>query len=303
MLVGGLVVTFVVGPQASDGNVRALLVAIGSLVVAVGFAAAAGSQILERADRHPDRYRGPSPLLVFGAFYFVMSAIGVTVVVFLGVELGPDGTPFSFFAVAVVQASAYLLAVVLFAIRSGALGWQQMGWPAIGEIGFSGLVRPILTGMLAALPLVAFVLVLGGTVGLLLGVEEAPRAYPLSVTALDGLFVVLGAGLIVPIGEELFFRGFALTAWRRDLGDRAALHRSSIFFALLHVVNVSGESFGDAFGQVVLVLAIILPVGYVLGWLFLRFGILAALGGHIGYTSILLALAYLARQQPVPPGS
>jgi membrane protease YdiL (CAAX protease family) len=300
LLVGGLAVTFVLGPQASDRSVGALLIAVGSLVVAVGFAAAAGSQMLERADRHPGLYRGPSPLLVFGAFYFAMSALGVILDVFLGIELGPDGTPFTFLAVSVVQASAYVLAVWLFAVKSGTLGWREMGWPRLRELAGAAVVRPALIGLGAALPLVGFVLMLGTAVGLITGVE-APRPYPSSANALDGLLIFLAAAVIVPLGEELYFRGFALTAWQRDLGDRAALHRTSIFFALLHVANVSGTSFGEALGQVVLVLAVILPVGYALGWLRLRFGLVAAIAGHIGYNSILLALAYLASQLPDVP--
>jgi membrane protease YdiL (CAAX protease family) len=149
---------------------------------------------------------------------------------------------------------------------------------------------------------VGFVLVLGTAVGLVFGVE-APRPFPSSGSVLEGLFVFLAAAVIVPLGEELFFRGFSLRAWQRDLGDRAALHRTSIFFALLHVANVTGTSFGEALGQVVLVLAVILPVGYALSWLCLRFGLVAAITGHMGYNSILLGLAYLASQLPQPVSS
>ena len=36
--------------------------------------------------------------------------------------------------------------------------------------------------------------------------------------------------------------------------------------------------------------AVILPIGLVLGWLFLRRGIMASIAGHVTYNGILLAL-------------
>ena len=59
--------------------------------------------MLERADRHPDRYRGPSPLLVFGAYFFAMSLIGLLLLSVLGVD--PD-QPFSFLGIGVQGAAA-----------------------------------------------------------------------------------------------------------------------------------------------------------------------------------------------------
>jgi membrane protease YdiL (CAAX protease family) len=147
---------------------------------------------------------------------------------------------------------------------------------------------------------VTFVLVLvGGIVGLLLGVD-APSVLPLSETVLDGFMVALTAAFIIPIGEELFFRGFALTAWLRDLGERSALIRASLFFALVHVVNIGGVEFVEGLSQAVLSMVVLLPVAFVLGWLFLRHGMAAAIGGHITYNSLLLILAFLASRIPDP---
>ena len=104
---------------------------------------------------------------------------------------------------------------------------------------------------------------------------------------------VLGAAIIGPVAEELFFRGFALTAWRRDLGDRAALLRATAFFAIVHVLPITGDA-ASVIGQAVLLLVVLTPVGYVFGWLFLRYGMVGAISGHISYNSILLLLAFLA---------
>jgi membrane protease YdiL (CAAX protease family) len=104
----------------------------------------------------------------------------------------------------------------------------------------------------------------------------------------------LTAGLVIPVGEELFFRGFVLTAWLRDLGERGALIRSSLFFALIHVVNISTDTFAEGAAQALLQTAVILPVGFAFGWLFLRYGMAAAIAAHVTYNSLLLFLAYLA---------
>jgi membrane protease YdiL (CAAX protease family) len=137
----------------------------------------------------------------------------------------------------------------------------------------------------------------GGIVGLLLDVD-APQVLPLSETFLDGVFVVLAAAIIIPVGEELFFRGFAQTAWTRDLGPRSALIRTTLFFGLVHIANIEAASFSEGVSQVILTLVVLLPVGYFLGRLFERYGMAAAISGHITYNSTLLLVAFLASRIP-----
>jgi membrane protease YdiL (CAAX protease family) len=295
LTVAGLAVTFVLGPMASDSSVGVILIGAGALAVTLGLAAGAGSQILERADRRPDHYRGPSPLLVFAAYFFVMSLVGLALVTGLGLD--PE-RPFSFLGVGVVQAAGYVLIVWLFAVRSGALSWRDMGWPALGARARE-LLRDVVTAAAVMVPVTFGLLIVGGIVGLLLGVD-APQVLPLSETVADGFMVVLAAAIIIPVGEEIFFRGFALTAWRRDLGERSALIRSALFFALVHVVNIADVDFVTGFSQALLQTVVLVPVAFVLGWLFLRYGIIGAISGHVTYNSLLLILAFIASQLPEP---
>jgi membrane protease YdiL (CAAX protease family) len=295
LTVVGLAVAFVLGPLASDRGNAAWLILFGSAVTAVGFAAAAGAQVLERAGREGDAYRGPAPLLVFGAYYFLMSVVGILLIVIIGID---EESPFVFFATTVVQTSAYLLSVWLMAVRTDALSWQDMGWPGRQAFDLRAVLRTAGASVAVMVPVTFVVLIVGTIVGLLFGVE-APRPYPLSETPLQALLVFAGAAIVAPIGEEVFFRGFALTAWRRDLGDRTALLRTTAFFALLHLLPITGDTLG-AIGQAVLVLAVLVPVGYVFGWLFLRYGLVGAIAGHITYNSLLLLLAFLASKVPEP---
>ena len=84
--------------------------------------------------------------------------------------------------------------------------------------------------------------------------------------------MALAAAIIAPIGEELFFRGFALTAWPRDMPERTALIRSAVFFAVVHIPNIRASRTRQRMGQALLQFAVIFPLGLVLGWLFLRRG-------------------------------
>ncbi len=296
LTVAGLAVTFVLGPMASDSRASTLLIGAGALAVTLGLAAGAGSQVLERAARDPERYRGPSPLLVFGAYFFAMSLIGLVLLTVLGVD--PE-QPFSFLGIGVVQAAGYALAVWLFAVRTSALSWRDMGWPTWSGAQARIVLRGIAVAVGVMVPVTFGLVVVGGIVGLLLGVD-APQVLPLSETVADGFMVTLAAAIIIPVGEELFFRGFALTAWLRDLGERSALIRASLFFALVHIANIAGVDFVTGVSQALLQMVVLIPVAFVLGWLFLRPGLMAAIAGHISYNAFLLTLAFLASKLPEP---
>ena len=103
--------------------------------------------------------------------------------------------------------------------------------------------------------------------------------------------------MIAPIGEEIFFRGFSLTAWERTLGWRAALVRSALFFAFVHVLTVGGSSFGDAAAKALIAFVARIPVALALGCVFVqRRSIFAPIGLHATYNGLLLLIAELAMQ-------
>jgi membrane protease YdiL (CAAX protease family) len=172
-----------------------------------------------------------------------------------------------------------------------------MGWPTWQ----GGRVREVLgaIGLAVAvmLPATFVMLILGSILGLLLGVE-APDVLPTPDSSLDALGIALVAARVIPAGEELFFRGSALTAWLRDLGPRSALIRSSVFFAIIHIANITTDSFTEGAAQALLQTAVILPVGFVLGWLFLRRGMSGAIAGHVTYNATLLFLSLVVLSLP-----
>ncbi len=133
----------------------------------------------------------------------------------------------------------------------------------------------------------------------------APETLPDASNATEAVALVLAAAVVAPIGEEAFFRGFALTAWWRDLGTRAALVRSALFFAIVHILNIQvapGEA-GQGIAQALLSFLVILPLGFVLGWLFRRRAWSPPSRATMTYNGLLLVLVALAAMSGIePPG-
>jgi membrane protease YdiL (CAAX protease family) len=259
----------------------------GIALMAAGFVAAAAYQVAARAGRPADAYRGPSPVALF------VAAAGLTslAVVLAGSVPGLIDleTPVGVLVSLVASATAYASLVVALVVRPGALSWTDMGWPARGPADGSRYLRDVIVAVGIVAPTYLASAFLGGLLALALGVNLAS---PLPVPSSTGeiLLTILGALVVAPVGEELFFRGYALTAWWRDLGPSAALVRSMAFFAVIHLLNVSSASVDEFLRMAILQVVVILPVGYVLGRLFVRRGMAAAIAGHVSFNAIALLL-------------
>jgi membrane protease YdiL (CAAX protease family) len=268
-----------------SGGARFLLIA-GIGVLTCAFVAAAAHQAAMRAGRPAEAYRGPSPVVVLvaatGITSVAVAAAGALALIDLSSTSGV-------FASLLASAIAYAGLVWALVVRTGVLGWAEMGWPVRGPGSAARYARDAAAAIGIVVPTYLASAFLGGMLALALGVRlESPLPAPSSTGEL--LLTILGAALVAPIGEELFFRGFALTAWWRDLGAPAALARSTIFFAVVHVLNVSSASADEFLRLALLQFAVILPVGYVLGWLFIRRGMVAAVAGHMSFNGIALVL-------------
>lgn len=96
-------------------------------------------------------------------------------------------------------------------------------------------------------------------------------------------YVILGAGVVAPLAEELFYRGMLFAAMRRRFSLWPAAGLSSVVFALSHL-----QSSLDGY---ILVIAIILPLGIFLAWLYERTGTLAApMAAHAAYNLVQVIL-------------
>jgi membrane protease YdiL (CAAX protease family) len=156
-------------------------------------------------------------------------------------------------------------------------------------------VIDILAGASLALPVIGITLIVGAILVAIFGVVNPS---PLPPTGeFSGLLLQLVVGAIIaPIGEEILFRGFAVTAWRRSIGVNRAILRATLLFALAHVVSIEASTFGQAVGLIAVGAGTRLPVAWVLGWLFVRRGsIWASIGLHATFNGVLLILAHLAQ--------
>jgi membrane protease YdiL (CAAX protease family) len=290
---------FVVGWLAAISGVALLLIGIlapsavffyffGPLLLTIGLVAGAGNQAIERR-RAGAPYAGPSPFLVLGAIVAAVVAVGSGV--FLALGLVTDRTsvpPVAIDLITIgVQTLVFVGVVRLTVVGTDALTWSEMGWRRFDRVQLQNL----LLGAAVTVPVI-----LGTSILANLAFEifhQTPES-PLPPTGtFPGLIVQLVAGAVLaPLAEETVFRGFAMTAWSRTVGERSALIRVSLIFAVAHVINAGGDDFGAVLGLMVIGFVTRLPVSFALGWLFLRTrSIWTPLGLHIAFNATLLILA------------
>jgi membrane protease YdiL (CAAX protease family) len=277
-------------------SLTASLVVLGALVVlSIGLIAAAGSQAIERRARGAV-YAGPSPFLVFAAAV-ATSAVAASLIG-LAIRLGggsPEGPLANFVLLATVQAT-YLAVTRLLVVGSGALSWADMGFSRRPREAIVDLVW----GASFALPVIGLTLIV--VAALTTVVHEVPEA-PLPATGtMSGLILnLLGGAVLVPIGEEVIFRGVATTAWRRVYGSQRAIVQGALFFAAVHVLQVGGTRPEEAIGLAAVAFLARVPVALALGWLFdMRRSIWASIGLHAAFNGILLVLAEVAIRSGAP---
>jgi membrane protease YdiL (CAAX protease family) len=291
-LVGAATVFVVIVGQPAD-LAGAVLLGLGTLLLTTGLAAAAGSQAIERQAAGKLRYRGPSPFILFGANVALTLFIELVAVVPLrAVGVRADSTVEALIGLLILNGGAILL-VVLLVVGSGSLSWREMGLPARTHrvLPLAGLLRDLLEGMILAIPILFLTVLLGTVLIQLLGAAP-PGPLPAARTTADAVINLVSGVLIAPFGEELFYRGFATTAWVRGMGPRAGIVRAALLFAVAHVLTLSGTP-----SAAVIAFATRLPVALALGWIFVRRGsLVSSFGLHAMFNAVPLILVGLSVQ-------
>ncbi|HSW42181.1 MAG TPA: type II CAAX endopeptidase family protein [Patescibacteria group bacterium] len=286
LVIAGLGAVFV-SLASGPGPGATVAFVIGLAAAGLGLAAGSGSQALQRrADGAA--YAGPSPVLVFVAALLLTLVVGF---VLSALEFLPQG-PVSILASVLISAGVSLGLLALVVVGSGALSWREMGLRLPGR-GEGSLLADIAWGIALAVPTLFAAAFLAAILIALLGVVPTAPLPP--ATDPGGVLVnLLVAAVVAPLWEEVFFRGFATTAWARTAGPRAAIVRGAIFFALIHVITLAGDDFDAAVRMAVIAFAIRLPVGLILGWVFLRRRTLVApIALHATYNAIPVLLVAL----------
>lgn len=280
---------------AGSGNAggATLLATTAFLTFFLSGVMASGYQAISRRMSRPaDRYRGPSPFLVF-AVVFTAANAAIGALIAAGHVDPTAATGLGALLSLAVVVPLYALSVWFLVVREGGLSWGEMGWPS-GAVAWSRTFRGFVYGALLTLPVVLVTAFLAALLASFLQVSPPPML-PLPTTPSNLLLDVVVAVVLAPFGEELFFRGFAQTAWTRDLGWPAALLRSAIFFALVHAVSTGGADLSEALRLATVAAVARLPVAFALGWVFARTGsVVASMGMHATFNGLGLLLAALA---------
>jgi membrane protease YdiL (CAAX protease family) len=284
-LMGGS--TILVSLFAAGSAAARWLFLAGLVVLALGLFAAAGSQAVERAKRPSLPFRGASPVLAF-VVVVVISLLALVVVLAPMSALGLDPSSPVATAISLAITTAIFLAVVqALVVGPGAMGWRDMG--------FGVPVREALSQLGVGMALAPLVVVVGVVLTAILSTLLAPppTTLPPSGNVLGLLANLLSAAVLAPIGEEVFFRGYATTAWARAIGTRPAIVRGAVFFAFAHVVTVFSATFTSGLQVAVVEFVGMLPAGIALGWVFLaRRSVWASIGLHGAYNAIQVLLVF-----------
>ena len=275
------------------GNSALLFALVGCGLLSVGLVAACGSQAFERRARGAS-YAGPSPFLVFGTIIAITIFLGsiVGLVLSLLSSGGSAFPPLAQLLAALLTGVVFVGVVRLTVVGTGALSWADMQWRRFSR----RTVDDLAVGAALAVPVIIATSLVAG---ILFAIFQVEPESPLPPTGTTGglLLQLLTGAVIVPVYEELVFRGFAITAWERSIGPSRAVVRATLLFALAHVIGIevpSDSTLFQAVGLVVMGAATRLPVAYVLGLLYVRRrSIWAPIGLHATFNGLLLILAHV----------
>jgi membrane protease YdiL (CAAX protease family) len=282
----------------SGGGTAAQWLLVGGLVVlSVGLVAGAGGQAIERRARGIRVYRGPSPFLLFAASIPVSGVLLIVAGAVMTAGGIPVDGPLGRLASVLLQAVVYIGLIRLLVVDAGALTWTDMGlrrpaMPALADL---------TTGAAWAFAVILVTIPVAAVIARFIPVTPVSPLPPAG--EVGGLIANLLAGVVVaPISEEVMFRGFATTAWMRDMGRWRGVVRGALFFAVVHVLTISGVTASQALAAAAAAFLGRIPVAFALGWLFARRGtIWAPLGLHATFNGVLIVLAEIVARSGVAP--
>jgi membrane protease YdiL (CAAX protease family) len=109
------------------------------------------------------------------------------------------------------------------------------------------------------------------------------------------LIAILAVAILVPIGEEIFYRGFATNAWGRSLSRNSVMLRAAFFFAAVHIINVTSTDAGLSLKAALFNMTVRIPIAIALTWIYMRRrSLIASATLHGSYNGLIVALGILA---------
>jgi membrane protease YdiL (CAAX protease family) len=264
--------------SVEDRSLVAWLAVLGGVLFIAGLTYTAVRQVRVRAFLPPERYRGPSVLLLLLLVFVITNLVALPFASDAAALLLGEGD-LSLLGATVILVStqaALLLVTWLFVVRPNALAGLPVPGPDTPAAVRSGLVWGIGGWFVATLVSAVVVLVLQA-----FGIEAAPQAAEQALSQIDPWLAVLALVIVAPIAEEVFFRGVVFNAWLREGGRRAAYVGSAVLFGVIHLNLV-------AFVPIVI-------LGLILAWVYERSrNLVAPIVLHAVFNGINVAVFLLA---------
>lgn len=302
-----------------------LLVEAASIVAAVGLSAASLAQTRQRTKDGWKDYAGPAPLLAGGALLALIACLSMPLEYGLAEAGIRPGVAVSTLLQVLLYLAIYVCVVHVLAVKTGALTWRDIVRPqrlAPGRDEWTAAPNPpesvdawgrpvrrwqsrvagcvvgdVLWALALLLPLFVASVLLSALLSLALGLRGSDITSPVTttVTDLDRWIAILAVAIIVPMGEEIFYRGFAANAWGRSLSRDSAILRAALFFAAIHVVNVTSTDAGLSLKAAVFNITVRIPIAVALTWIYMRRrSLVASATLHGSYNGLIVILAILA---------
>jgi membrane protease YdiL (CAAX protease family) len=292
----GIGVLFVAVQPAIANGPAVVLSFVGLGLLSIGLVSGAGSQALERKHRGL-AYPGPSPFLVFAAVIPTASLVtGLAFVAAKPLGIGIE-TPLAALISLAVQAVVYVALVRLLVVGPGALTWPDMG---VVRRPLALVAEDIGIGVAVGFGVLIVTVFIAAILTLFLPAPDSPL--PPSGTSTGLILNLITAAVLAPLGEELFFRGFATTAWSKSIGVMPAIVRAAIFFDVAHVLTVGGTNFGDATLRALVAFLTRLPVALALGFVFVRRrSLVASIAVHATFNGVIVLIAEAATRGAAGP--
>lgn len=134
-------------------------------------------------------------------------------------------------AAAVLEAVALVAGIYLFGLRRKGLGWQILGIKTVNGVWI--LITLIVS--VFAIPLTGLItLLIMLVLGLPLENPQVDFLLPDDISLLTAALMILLAGILVPIAEELIFRGFLYNFLKERWGVWPGVFISALVFAIIH---------------------------------------------------------------------
>jgi CAAX protease family protein len=276
----GLLSGEILQPGTTRGAVATLvLLIVGAAALVAGLVINAARSIVVRELLPPERYRGPS-IIVLWLIATIAANLAVVPVAGDLTKLLAGGQPtvFGTLVTLTVTQGGLVAAAALLVYAPRALAGLRL-------VPRTGLARSTAIGIGLAVPAWIIAQLIGYlTIRLLepFGLRPEAGVADAALSNADPTVLVVALVVVAPIAEELFFRGVVYNAWEREYGPTRALYGSAILFAVIH---------GSAF-----VIPSIFVLGLVLGQLFRTTRSLpATILLHAGFNAITVTIALLFR--------